>query len=50
MQGVRQMIRLLKMHLAKRKLDKLVRQRLQSFEHQSYLRRRAAALRGLGRV
>jgi hypothetical protein len=40
------MIRLVRQYLAKRKLDKLVRQRLQSFEHQDFLRRRAAALKG----
>lgn len=44
------MIRLLKQHLAKRKLDKLVRARLASFEHQDFLKRRAAALRGRGRA
>jgi hypothetical protein len=41
-------IRALKTLLARRKLDKLVRQRRESFELEQYRRRRAAALKGRG--
>ena len=44
------MIRLIRMHLAKRKLDRLVRKQRQSFECEQYRRRREAALRGIGRA
>jgi hypothetical protein len=37
-------------YLAKRKLDRLVRKRRQSFDCEQYRRRREAALRGLGRA
>jgi hypothetical protein len=44
------MIRALRIWAARRKLEKLLRQRRSSFEHQSYIRRREAALKGLGRA
>lgn len=40
------MIRLAKIYLARRKLEKLLRKRRESFEHQQYLKHRAAALKG----
>lgn len=40
------MIRRLRIYLACRKLERLLAKRRASFEHQDYLRRRAAALRG----
>jgi hypothetical protein len=43
-------LRFARTYLAKRKLDRLVRKRRQSFEVQDYARRRAAALRGIGRA
>jgi hypothetical protein len=40
------MIRALRIWSARRKLERLLRERLQSYEFQDYLRRRDAALRG----
>lgn len=44
------MIRFLKQWLAVRRLNRLVEKRRQSYEILDYKRRRAAALRGLGRA
>lgn len=44
------MIRFIKQWLACRKLAKLVTQRRNSYECESYRRHRAAALKGLGRA
>jgi hypothetical protein len=43
------MIRYIRTWLAVRRLNRLVQARRNSFEVQDYQRRRAAALRGLGR-
>lgn len=44
------MIRLIRTWLAVRRLDKLVKQRRNSFECEQYRRHRNAALKGLGRA
>ena len=44
------MIRYIRTWLAVRRLNRLVEKRRQSFEILDYKRRRAAALRGLGRA
>jgi hypothetical protein len=46
----RTLIQRIRIWSARRKLEKLLRQRRSSFEHQSYIRRREAALKGLGRA
>ena len=46
---IRNAVRYARQWIACRKLNKLVEQRLRSFECESYRRHRAAALKGLGR-
>lgn len=43
------MIRFIRRYLACRKLDRIVRERRESFECEQYRRRRAAALKGLAK-